>query len=385
MRLLHLGDLHIGRSLGDYDLYEDQKYILDRILEIAEKNSVDAVLIAGDVYDKAIPSESATGLLDSFLSSLAEKKIRTFMISGNHDSDDRLNFGSALFRNSHIFISAICKGKLDKYVLEEDGTKVNVFQLPIVKASQVRYFYPDETIETYEDAVRVMIEHAGIDPEERNVLVAHQYVVGKGEDPILGGSEGAAAQNVGTVEKIGYGIFDMFDYVALGHIHSAQRVGRDEVRYSGSPLKYSLSEVNSAKSVPLITFEGNEPVKIELVPLTPMRDLRHIRGTMEELLDAGNIKAPEDFIYVTLTEEDVVNDAMGIFRQVYPNTVKIDYDNSHTRQIGQADISAIAEDRPFSALISDFYRLMYGCDITEEELAVMRAVAGEAGVPDETR
>ncbi len=384
MKLLHLGDLHLGRSLGDYDLYEDQKYILDRILDITEKNSVDAVLIAGDVYDKSVPSEAATGLLDLFLSRLAEKNVRTFMISGNHDSDDRLNFGSTLFKNSRIFISAICKGKLDKYVLEENGTKVNVYLLPFVKASQVRHFYPNEEIATYEDAVRVILENSEIDPDAKNILVAHQYVAGKGEDPILGGSEGAGTQNVGTVEKIGYGIFNMFDYVALGHIHSAQRVGRDEVRYSGSPLKYSLSEVNSAKSVPLITFDGNEPVKIELVPLTPMRDLRHIRGTLAELLDSKNIKATEDFIYVTLTDEDLVNDAMGIFRQVYPYTVKIDYDNSHTKQIGQVDITNITEGRPFSVLISDFYRLIYKCEISEEEMAVMKEVAGEAGVPDET-
>ncbi len=384
MKILHLGDLHLGRSLGDYDLYEDQKYILDTILDIIEKNSVDAVLIAGDVYDKAIPSEAATGLLDSFLSNLAEKNVRTFMISGNHDSDDRLNFGSALFRNSRIFISAIYKGSLDKYVLEEDGTKVNVYLLPFVKASQVRHFYPNEEIATYEDAVKVILGHADIDPDEKNILVAHQYVAGKGEDPVLGGSEGAGAQNVGTVEKIGYEIFDMFDYVALGHIHSEQRVGREEVRYSGSPLKYSLSEVKSSKFAPLITFDGNEPVKIELVPLVPMRDVRHIRGTMSELLDENNVTATDDYIYVTLTDEDTVNDAMGIFRQVYPHTVKIDYDNSHTKQIGQVDISNITEDRPFSVLMSDFYRQIYGCEISEEEMAVMREVAGEAGVPDET-
>ena len=203
---------------------------------------------------------------------------------------------------------------------------------------------------------------------------------GKGEDPALGGSEGAGTQSVGLVEKIGYNCFDKFDYVALGHIHSPQRVGRDEVRYSGSPLKYSLSEVNNEKSVPVITISGKKDISIDLFPLKPMRNMRHIKGKMEDLLNKANVKSPEDFIYATLTDEDIINDAMGIFQQTYPNTVKIDYDNSHTREIEQVDISKIAHNKSFSELISDFYRLMYQCEISDEEMDIMRMVAREAGV-----
>jgi exonuclease SbcD len=383
MKFLHLGDLHLGRSLGEFDLIEDQKFILNRIIDLIDKESVDAVLIAGDVYDKSIPSEAATCLLDFFLSRLAEMNVQVFMISGNHDSDDRLNYGSVLFESNQIYISAIFDGHLDRHVISDGETEVNIYLLPFVKASQVKHYFPESDIESYEDAVRVVLENADIDEKKKNILVAHQFVAGKGEDPELGGSEGAGTQSVGLVEKIGYKVFDMFDYVALGHIHSPQRVGREEVRYSGSPLKYSLSEVNNDKSVPLITVD-NKGVAIDLIPLKPMRDMRHIVGKMEDLLNDSNVKAPEDFIYATLTDEDIINDAMGIFQQIYPNTVKIDYDNSHTREIEQVDISKIAQNKSFSELIGDFYKLMYNCEISDEEMEVMRMAAREAGVIDET-
>ncbi|MCM1189658.1 MAG: exonuclease SbcCD subunit D [bacterium] len=383
MKFLHLGDLHLGKALGDFDLAEDQRYILDQILRIAEKESVDGVLIAGDVYDKSVPSEAATGLLDYFLIQLAKREIKVFMVSGNHDSDERLNYGSALFASNQIYISAVFDGTLPRHSFADGDTEIAVYLLPFVKASQVKHFFPDEEIENYDDAVRAVIRNTPVDRKIRNILVAHQFVAGRGEDPELAGSESVGTQSVGAVEKIGYDCFDGFDYVALGHIHSPQRVGRDEIRYAGSPLKYSLSEANNEKSAALITVSAEEKVRIELVPLKPMRDLRHIRGTLKELLDKKNVKSPEDFIYATLTDEDIVNDAMGIFRQVYPNTVRIDYDNSHTREVEQVDISRIAENKSFPELIGDFYRLMYGCEITEEEMDVMRMAAREAGVINE--
>ncbi len=383
MKFLHLGDLHLGKTLFDFDLVEDQRYILDQILCIAEKESVDGVLIAGDVYDKSVPSEAATKLLDYFLMKLAQKEIKVFMVSGNHDSDDRLNYGSTLFASNQIFISAVFDGTLHRQSFAEEDTKINIYMLPFVKASQVRHYFPDEKIESYDDAVQTIIRNTDINKSNKNILVAHQFVSGKGEDPALAGSESVGTQSVGLVEKIGYDCFDDFDYVALGHIHSPQKVGREEIRYAGSPLKYSLSEANNEKSVSLITVSAEERVKIELVPLKPMRNVRHIKGTLKELLDKKNVKAPEDFIYATLTDEDIINDAMGIFQQVYPNTVRIDYDNSHTREIEQVDISKIAENKSFPELIGDFYRLMYGCEITEEEMDVMRTAAREAGVINE--
>lgn len=384
MKFLHLGDLHLGKTLGDFDLIADQRYILDQILHITDEESIDGVLIAGDVYDKSVPSEAATKLLDYFLIQLAQKEIKVFMVSGNHDSDDRLNYGSTLFESNQIFISAVFDGTLHKQSFTDRGTDIDIYMLPFVKASQVRHFFPDEAIASYDDAVRTIIRNTPVNKRNKNILVAHQFITGKSEEPALAGSESVGTQSVGMVEKVGYDCFDDFDYVALGHIHSPQRVGRDEIRYSGSPLKYSLSEANNEKSVPLITVSAEEGVKIELVPLKPMRDMRHIKGRLKNLLDKKNVKSPEDFIYATLTDEDIINDAMGIFQQVYPNTVRIDYDNSHTREIEQVDISRIAENKSFPELIGDFYRMMYGCEITEEEMDVMRTAAREAGVINET-
>ena len=384
MKLLHIGDLHLGKSLGDFDLIGDQKYILDQILGIIKEKAVDGVLIAGDVYDKAVPSEAAMNLLDYFLSSLSRSGVSTFMISGNHDSDDRLNYGSDLFAANQIYIASKYDGTLYRRTVKDAHGEADIYLLPFVKASQVKHFFPDAEIATYDDAVRVILSHAGVDPDRRNIIVAHQFVTGRSEDPSLGGSESVGTQSVGLVEKIGYDCFDAFDYAALGHIHSPQKVGREEVRYAGSPLKYSLSEVNNTKSVPIITLGEKGDVSLELIPLHPMRDLRHIKGPMKMLLDKTNITDPDDFIYVTLTDEDTVNDAMGIFQQVYPNTVKIDYDNSHTRAIEQVDISSIAENKSFSELIGDFYRLMYQCEMSEEEMKYMKVAAQEAGMIDET-
>ena len=389
MKFLHLGDLHLGKSLLDFDFIDDQRFILDEILGIAKKEAVDAVLIAGDVYDKAIPSEAAVNLLDDFLCSLAKLRIKVFMISGNHDSDDRLNFGSSLFESNQIFISSVFDGRLRKYSVEDEWGEVEVCLLPFVKASKVRQYYPDAEIRSYEDAVKVVLRQEADDRniksagERRRVIVAHQFVSGRSEDPALGGSESIGTQSVGLVEKIGYDCFDAFDYVALGHIHSPQRVGREEVRYAGSPLKYSLSEVDNEKTVPLVTLGRKGDVKIELVPLKPRREMRHLRGELRELLKKENLRSQDDYIYATLIDEDFIPDAMGIFRQFYPNTLKIDYDNTHTRQTQQVDISNITENKSFSDLVGDFYRLMYGCEISEEEMEVMIAVAKEAGVVHE--
>ena len=384
MKILHLGDLHLGKSVNDFNMIEDQKYLLDQILGIVKDKQIDAVLIAGDVYDKSVPSEEAVRLLDFFLCKLSETGAETFLISGNHDSDERLSFGSSLFEANRLYISAKYEGELYKRECRDEFGKINIYLLPFVKASQVKHFFPEEKIESYEDAVRVILSHARVNPAERNILVAHQFVAGKGENPTLAGSEGMAVQSVGTVEKISADCFDDFDYVALGHIHSPQQVGRETVRYSGSLLKYSLSEVNNEKSVPVVSFGKKGDVSVELIGLKPMRDMRHLKGKMAQLLDKKNIVSPEDYIYVTLTDEEIVNDAMSIFQQYYKNTMKIVYDNSHTREMEHMDITEITGEKTFSQLISDFYRLMYGCEISEEELKIMKEVAREAGVTDET-
>ena len=382
MKIMQLGDLHIGKSLGDFDLYEDQKYILEQILNLIKEKSVDALLIAGDVYDKAIPGEKSVQLLDYFLKRLVETGIKTYIISGNHDSDERLNFGSSLFESNNIYINSKFNKILKKYSLYDEFGELNIYLLPFVKASQVQHFFPEEKIDSYDMAVRTIIKHSDFDVGKRNILVAHQFVAGK-DDPEIAGSEGLSVHNVGMVEKIGYGSLAEFDYVALGHIHSPQSVGLKHIRYCGSPLKYSLSEVNNNKSVPIITFKDKGEVLVEFAPLIPMRDIRHLRGNIKNLLDKKNISMENDFIYATLTNEDIVNDAMGIFREYYPNTVKIDYDNSHTKEIENVDITRITQNKTFDELIKDFYMQMYSCDMGEEELEIMKWAAKEAGVGNE--
>ncbi len=382
MKIMHLGDLHIGKSLGDFDLYEDQKYILEQILNLIKEKSVDVLLIAGDVYDKAIPGEKSVQLLDYFLKRLVETGIKTYMISGNHDSDERLNFGSSLFESNNIYINSKFNGILKRYSLYDKFGELNIYLLPFVKASQVQHFFPEEKIDSYDMAVRTIIKHSDFDAKKRNILVAHQFVAGK-EDPEIAGSEGLSVHNVGMVEKIGYGSLAEFDYVALGHIHSPQSVGLKHIRYCGSPIKYSLSEVNNNKSVPIITFKDKGEVLVEFAPLLPMRDIRHLKGNIKNLLDKNNISMENDFIYATLTNEDIVNDAMGIFREYYPNTVKIDYDNSHTKEIENVDITRITQNKTFDELIKDFYMQMYSCDMGEEELEIMKWAAKEAGVGNE--
>lgn len=384
MKILHLGDLHIGKTVNDFSMIKDQRYMLEQILGIISEKEVDAVLIAGDVYDKSIPSEEAVNVLDSFLCRLSELGIETFLISGNHDSDERLNFGSRLFDANGIHIAAKYEGTIVKKVCQDSFGLVNVYLLPFVKASQVKHFYPQETIESYEDAVRVALSQAEIDLSQRNILVAHQFVAGRGIEPEPGGSEGISVLHVGTVEKVGVDCFDAFDYVALGHIHSPQKIGRDTVRYSGSLLKYSQSEVNNEKSVPIVTFGKKGDVSVELHPLEPLHDMRHIKGRMEQLLAPENIVSPEDYIYVTLTDEEPINDAMGIFRQHYQNTMKITYDNSHTREVEQIDVTKVTQEKSYTELVSEFYEMMYGCEISEEELQIMKEAAKKVGVTDET-
>ncbi|MCR5421572.1 MAG: exonuclease SbcCD subunit D C-terminal domain-containing protein [Lachnospiraceae bacterium] len=383
LTFVHISDLHLGKNLCDMDLIDDQRYILMQIIGIIKNKAVDGVFISGDIYDRAVPSEAATELLNEFLEELSKLKINIFIISGNHDSDERLNYGSRLFESSHIYISAKYRGKLFKYTMNDGDGEVDIYMLPFIKASTVKNMFPDADISSYNDALRVVIENEHIDPQRRNILLAHQFVAGKGKDPRISGSESVATQCVGTVEKVGYDLFDAFDYVALGHIHSPQSVGREEIRYSGSPLKYSLSEVNDNKSVPIITMGPKGNTEIELVALKPLRNLRHLKGNMSDLLRNDNIVFPNDYIYITLTDEDIQNDAMHICRQRYPYTVKVDYENSHTKQIENADIDIKIRNKSFDEVIRDFYSAMYGSDISDDEMKVMMETAKEAGVINE--
>ncbi len=379
MKILHLGDIHIGKSVNEFSMIEDQRYILEKIVKMAEVHNVDAVLIAGDVYDRSVPSEEAVKLLDWFLTELSSMSKTVFMISGNHDSDERLQFGSKLLRAKDVYIEGTYDGKVECVKLEDEHGAFNVWLLPYVKASRVAHFYPDEDTSTYDAAFRTALAACDMNEAERNVILVHQFVTGRSEDPILAGSESSMV-SVGTVEKIGYDCFDQFDYVAMGHIHGCQAVGRETCRYAGSPLKYSLNqrEIQSQKTVPLVSFGKKGDVKVELLPLVPRREVRHLRGMLKDIL--ANAVDVDDYIYVTLTDESVQFDAMVRLQEVYPNVMKLDYDNKATRAVQEENDFGDTEGKTFEELMMDFYEWMNGEKPSDMEWNILEEVAKEAGV-----
>ena len=376
MKLMHLGDLHLGKSLNEFNLIEDQRFILERLLEIADREAVDAVLICGDVYDRAVPGEAAVQLLDRFLTRLSEAGKKVFMISGNHDSDERLNFASRMLEKSGVFITGRYDGRLGHVEISDEYGPVHFWMLPYVKASRVKHFFPEETIENYDDAVRTAIRREDIDPSVRNVILAHQFVVGA-SDPELAGSETALA-SVGTLDRISWECFTDFDYGALGHIHRNQPVGRETLRYAGSPLKYSLekNELEQEKTVTLVELKEKGTVEVRHLPLEPLRQIRRLKGTLEELIQSA--VDPQDYIYATLTDEQTQIDAMARLQNVYPFTMKLDYDNGTLLE--GLEPAAASEARDFPTLMKDFYRWILGKEPSEEEMAILEDAAREAEV-----
>jgi len=393
MKLLHLADLHLGKSVNEISMIPDQKAILlTQIPELIDREKIDAVLIAGDVYDRSIPPEDADTLLDDFLSLLSGMKIPVLAISGNHDSDERLDFGSRLFEKTGIYVAGRYQGRLREVTLNDEYGEVHCWLLPYVQSSQVRYFYPDDPISSYEDAVRAAIRHADIDFSKRNVILSHQFVTGRPDtvpaggagaasafDPLLSGSE-VKALNVGTVDRISSDVYVGFDYVALGHIHRPQEIGRPTVRYAGSPLKYSLSEADQIKSFTIIDLKekGADP-EIRLVPVKLPHEMRRLKGPFMELMKPENILYPDDYIFVTLTDRTPVPDAFSIVREHYPNAMGLRYETPEEENREEGDGEPV-ENKSFDERADDFSRTVRGIGLTDEELQILREVAEEAGV-----
>ena len=326
MKLMHLSDLHLGKIVNGFSMLEDQKYILDQILDLVRQERPDGVLIAGDVYDKRVPSAEAVTLLDGFLSRLAEL-CEVFLISGNHDSAERLAFGGRLMTAAGVHVSPVYDGTVKTVTRSDEFGAVHIHLLPFLKPVQVRRFFPEETVENYTDAVRFALSGIKLDDGARHVLVTHQLVTGAlrcdSEELSIGGSENVDAQ-----------AFDGFDYVALGHLHGPQRAGGDHIRYCGTPLKYSFSEADHHKSVTFVELGEKGQVTISTRPLTPLRDRRELRGTYQELMARDfyeNTDLPESYLHITLTDEEDVPEAMGRMRLVYPYIMKLGYDNTRTR------------------------------------------------------
>ena len=326
MKLIHLSDLHIGKRVNEVSMIQEQKHILSQILEVIREEKADAVLIAGDVYDKTVPSAEAVMLFDDFLCRLAKEQVPTFIISGNHDSPERLAFGHQLLADSGIHISPVYNGTVAPITLPDDQGNVHFWLLPFLKPAHVKRYYPDDGIESYTDAIRSAISHMDLDPKERNVLLTHQFVTGaatcESEEISVGGTDNVDAS-----------VFDDFDYVALGHIHGQQNVAGPRVRYCGTPLKYSFSEEYHNKSVTVVHLGAKGELSLELRPLTPLHDLRSIQGTFEEIRDKSFYQGTntEDYLHIILTDEEDVPEAVGKLRKIYPNLMKLSYDNTRTR------------------------------------------------------
>lgn len=366
MRFVHLGDLHLGKRVHEFSMVEDQRYILDRILEIVRSREADAVLISGDVYDRSVPPVEAVMLFDAFLSALSAEGKNVFVISGNHDSPERLSFGAKQMRKSGVWISDAYSGEVQCVTLQDEFGPVHFHLLPFLKPSVVRNSLSDEKkevedsadaeqerveIHTYQEAVEAAMQRVEIHSGERNVILSHQFVTGaqRSESEEL---------NVGGLDQIDVSLYEPFDYAALGHIHRPQKIGRETVRYSGTPLKYSFSEAEHEKSVPVVTLLEKGNIEVEFVPLVPLHDLRKIRGTYEELTARENYQgtATEDYLLVTLTDEEDVPEAIHRLRTIYPNIMKMEYDNCRTRQNTEISAEEKAAELSPGELFAEFYR-----------------------------
>lgn len=350
MKILHISDLHIGKKVKEFSMLEDQEYILKQILEIAEQENVDGVILAGDLYDKPVPSVDAVRMLDQFLTYLADQGILVFGISGNHDSAERLSFGAQLMRSRGIYLESVYHGKTEKICFEDAFGTVNLYLLPFLKPAVVRHALKRDDIGSYQDAVCAALEQIDLNLSERNILVAHQFVTGaktcESEELAIGG-----------LDQIDSTLFDAFDYVALGHIHSPQKIGRETVRYCGTPLKYSFSEVSQQKSVTVVTLEEKGTVQIEKRPLIPLRDMRKIKGSYLQVTEREFCKNQntQDYVQITLTDENDVVDGMQKLRIIYPNLMELLYDNRRSREDQTIDAADAIEEKTELELFEEFF------------------------------
>ena len=372
MKFIHLSDLHIGKRVNEFSMLEDQKYILRVILGIIDEEKPDGVLIAGDVYDKSVPSAEAVQLLDDFLCRLAGRKLPTYIISGNHDSAERLSFGSRLMDMSGIHLSPVYDGTMTSFTMSDDYGDVNIYMLPFIKPIHVRRFFPEAEIESYTDAIRTAIENTDIDKAQRNIIVTHQFVTGaarsESEEISVGGSDNVDAS-----------VFDDFDYVALGHIHGPQKIGRETVRYCGTPLKYSFSESGHKKSVTVIEMAEKGNTVIRAVPIIPKRDMREIKGRYEEIVlkESYEGTSTDDYMHITLTDEEDIPDVMNKLRKIYPNIMKLDYDNKRTRNAAAASMAEDIERKSPLDLFADFYEKQNGQPLSAVQTEFIKSLAEE--------
>lgn len=372
MKFLHLSDLHLGKRVNEFSMLEDQAYILNEIVESAGSQQVDGIWIAGDIYDKPVPPAEAVRLFDDFLTRLAEMHLPVFIISGNHDSAERIAFGSRMLDTSGIYLSPVYDGWVEPVVLSDQYGEIAVYLLPFIKPAMVRRLWEEEPVDSYQDALRAAIAHMEISPQRRNVLLAHQFVTGAQRCE-------SEEVSVGGLDNVDADVFEPFDYVALGHLHGPQWVGRETICYCGSPLKYSFSEAGQQKSALLVELAEKGRIEISRLPLKPLRDMREIKGSYMELTARDSYLGTntDDYLRAILTDEEDIPNAMDRLRTIYPNLMRLDYDNRRTRSVQKIQISESTEQREPLSLLEEFYRLQNNQSMSPEQESFSRKLMEE--------
>lgn len=367
MKILHLSDLHFGKRLNNFSLLEDQYHINQQIFKLAEDTHIEAVIIAGDVFDKQIPSAGAIQLFDDFLNFWAELNLPVFIISGNHDSAERLSFGANIFSNNNIYISPVYNGQITPITLNDAYGKINFYLLPFIKPATVRPFFPDEKINSYTEAVQTVLKKLPLNKNERNILIAHQFVTGA----VLSDSEEIV---IGGLDNIDAHIFNSFDYVALGHIHTPQTILRDTIRYCGTLLKYSFSEANQQKSATIVNIKTKGQIDIDTYPVKPVHDMRKIKGTYAELTSRQTYINTDtnDYILATLTDEEDIPDAVNRLRSIYPNIMQLNYDNTRTRTSRNIETIDTNTAKAPLELFNEFYKLQNNQPLNEIQSQIIQ-------------
>lgn len=372
MKLIHLSDLHLGKRVYEYSMTEDQEYILRQIIGIIDIEKPDGVIIAGDIYDKSVPPAEAVTLFDSFLSELCNRKIKVFCISGNHDSPERIAFGSKIMDGSGIYMSPVYNGVVQPISLQDDYGEVNIYMLPFIKPVHVRHIFDDDSITTYNDAVSRAVSEMNVDTDKRNILITHQFVTGS----VRTESE---ELSVGGTDNVDASVFDKFDYVALGHLHAPQNCGKNTVRYCGTPLKYSFSEAKDQKSVTIVEMSGKGDTTYRTAELVPLHDMKEIKGKYSEIVKMDYYSGTtfqEDYLHITLTDEQDIPDAAGRLRAIYHNLMKLDYDNLRTRADNTVFAANVEKKSPIR-LLEEFYKLRNNNEMNEEQKAYAKKLIEE--------
>ena len=363
MKLIHLSDLHLGKRVNEFSMLEDQKDILNKIIAVIEEEQPDAVLIAGDVYDKSVPSAEAVELFDEFLVQLANTKTQVFIISGNHDSAERLAFANRLIDASGIHLAPVYRGEVTPFSFKDEYGTVDLYMLPFVKPANVRRFFQEEEIRSYEDALKAAIRAMQVNEKNRSILITHQFVTGA----LVSDSEDLS---VGGTDKVSAEVFEAFDYVALGHLHRPQNV-KENIRYCGTPLKYSFSEVNDVKSVTIAELKEKGSLSVWEIPLAPLHEMKEIKGNYTDLTFKGYYDAhPElkdSYLHITLTDEEDVPDAAAKLRVIYPLLMKLDYDNTRTRNQQRVTALSEVEKKTPMELFDAFFEMQNGQTMSAEQ------------------